>query len=209
LVGELLKFCKAKKANFIITNTHARKGLSRLFLGSFAETLITSSTLPILAVQPDAIVSDQIKRILFATDFSKNSNAGYKRTLEIAKKIGAEITLFHKRFSSVEPIVQSGVYMLGGGWVSTAQLLDDEEKATIELSNKWIQQAKQYDVNVNYVSNPADLAISNAIIETAKTKKADLIVVVNQTGRWGTVVLGSISRELLRQAPVPVLILHK
>lgn len=208
-VSQLLKYGKAKKADYIVISSHARKGLSRLFLGSFAETLVSSAKIPLIVVHPDSKVTQSVKNLLFATDFSDVSKAGFLKTLELAKELKAEVTLFHKLFSSTEPIVQSGIYMLGGGWVSTAQFLKDEETAKSELAKKWTALAAQKGVPVNYVSNQPDVGIAEAICETSKSKNADMIVVVNQTGRWGTVLLGSVSREILRQAPVPVLVLHK
>lgn len=207
-VDVLLKYAKSKKAGLIAVGSHARKGLSRLFLGSFAETLITSARLPVLVVSPEAKVASRVSKILFSTDFSDASKKAYLKVLELAKSLDAEVVLFHKKLSSVEPVIQSGVYMLGGGWVSTAQFLEEDEKAKIELSKKWTSEGLKKGVKVEYVTAHADLGIADAVCETAKQKNADLVIVVNQTGRWGTILLGSVSREVVRRAPCPVLVLH-
>lgn len=207
-VDLLLKHAKQKKAQMIVAGTHARKGLKRVLLGSFAETLVTSAKLPILVVSPESKVTKKVQKIVFATDFSKTSQKGFKETLLLAKALGAQVVLFHKTLSTLEPVIQSGVYMLGGGWVSTAQFLDDDQKAKSEMAVKWVADAKKMGVSVDYVSAHPDLGIAEAVCETAKQKNADLIVVLNQTGRWATVLLGSISREVLRQSPTPVMILH-
>ena len=66
-VKTFLTYAKSKRADLIVTATHANQGLSRLLLGSFTETLILHSKLPVLVVNPTA-KARPIQKILFPTD---------------------------------------------------------------------------------------------------------------------------------------------
>lgn len=206
-VNELLKAAAKEKAGLIALSTHARKGLSRLFLGSFAETLATASKIPLLTVSPDAKIGE-IKTILVPTDFSKESAATFDVIVNKAKKLGAKIILFHKELSAIAPVAHAGLYMLGGGWFPAAQYLEQDQKAKEDLANKWMSKARAKGVDSEYVTNSPDLGISSAIVDTAKVKNADLIAITNQVGPWKAVLLGSVTKDVLRDATVPVWVLH-
>jgi len=49
---EILRAAKEQHAGLICIGTHGRKGLSRLFLGSVAEGVLRSATIPVLAIRP-------------------------------------------------------------------------------------------------------------------------------------------------------------
>jgi nucleotide-binding universal stress UspA family protein len=49
---EILRAAKENNVGLICIGTHGRKGLSRLFLGSVAEGVLRSSTVPVLAIRP-------------------------------------------------------------------------------------------------------------------------------------------------------------
>lgn len=50
-VDEILSFARAKNAWMLTLGTHGRTGLGRLFLGSVAEGVLRSATLPVLVVR--------------------------------------------------------------------------------------------------------------------------------------------------------------
>src|SRR5262249_39669163 len=67
-VEKLLEYAEKSQASLIAVGTHARKGVMRFLLGSFAETLILHSKTPLLIVNPKCKPMPAIKEILFATD---------------------------------------------------------------------------------------------------------------------------------------------
>ena len=62
----LVRHAESEKAECIVLNTHSRKGLSRLVLGSFAESLIHKSSIPLLVLNPTAKSNSSIMKILYA-----------------------------------------------------------------------------------------------------------------------------------------------
>jgi nucleotide-binding universal stress UspA family protein len=50
-VDELLSLALARDADLIVVGTHGRRGLRRMLLGSFAETLVRRSPIPVAVVR--------------------------------------------------------------------------------------------------------------------------------------------------------------
>lgn len=74
--GEILNAARAYKAPVIVMGTHAVAGMDRFLLGSTAEGVLREATCPVITVGPhvhSAGTADAIRRLLFATDFSKES----------------------------------------------------------------------------------------------------------------------------------------
>jgi nucleotide-binding universal stress UspA family protein len=61
-VSALLELARARDAELIVAGTHARKGLARLFVGSFAETLMRASEIPVLIVNPRFVPRSRTSR---------------------------------------------------------------------------------------------------------------------------------------------------
>ena len=70
---QVIAYAKESEAHLIATGTRTRKGLERMLLGSFAETLLFRSDVPLYVINPHQSVSRQLKRIFFPTHFSDAS----------------------------------------------------------------------------------------------------------------------------------------
>ncbi len=143
------------------------------------------------------------KHILVPTDGSKLSVKAAKQAVKLAKALGARITGFH-----VAPDFSSTYY--GDGYILRAP----GAKAQAEFLQK---QARRYlaviEVEAEVEKVPCEVfhAISDspfeAIIDAAKKKKCDLIVMASH-GRRGlsALVLGSETHKVLIHSKIPVLV---
>jgi nucleotide-binding universal stress UspA family protein len=52
IVEEIIKYIKAKGIDLVIIGTHGRKGMDRIILGSIADRVIKSASVPVLSVNP-------------------------------------------------------------------------------------------------------------------------------------------------------------
>lgn len=207
-IDSLLGHAKTEKADLIVTGTHARKGVSRLFLGSFAESLILRSKVPVLVVNP-ANQARPIKKILFPTDFRSQSKPLFLKACALARKVGAEITLLHVIPHPIEAVVQSGVYLLAGGWVSVPDYMKGEEQRLRKVAEIWKSQAASAGVSVTTLFDAGAIGVKESILRHAKLKKFDLIAMSAQSGRLAAAFLGSVSRQVLRDAPCAVWVMRR
>jgi nucleotide-binding universal stress UspA family protein len=210
-VGTLINYAEKSKADMIVVGTHAKKGISRFFLGSFAETLLLHSKIPVLVVGPHSefpLHERKTQNILFSTDFGTASFPTFKKVLALAKAHHAKVTLFHCLPHPIEPVIQSGVYLLGGGFVSFPEYVLQDEERKQKMCEKYVAAGKKVGVAVDVNINPGHGNTANAIIEQAQLGKTDLIAMAAESGAFSAALIGSVTRQVVRAAPCPVWVLR-
>jgi nucleotide-binding universal stress UspA family protein len=140
----------------------------------------------------------EIKKILFATDFSEGSSSSLPYAVSIAKQYGAKLYFVHVIYDVVKT---SGWYV---PHVSMDELYRDMEKnAKAQLEKSFIEEIRGYkDVeHVVLKGTPYE-----EISRFAEENKIDLIV-IGTHGRKGLdrMLFGSTAEQVVRYAPCPVL----
>jgi nucleotide-binding universal stress UspA family protein len=103
--GSILFFAEEQDIDLIVMGTHGRQGLDRMAMGSVAEKTLRKAHCPVLTIRqpshdfaksgPDGEHSVGLRKILFCTDFSDNSNRALNYALSLAGEYNAELTLLH------------------------------------------------------------------------------------------------------------------
>lgn len=189
-------------ANLIAVSSHARKGAQRIVLGSFAESLVLQSPLPVLVVNPKTQVARKLKTILFPTDFSPKSRLVYERTVDLAARLKVQVLVFHKTQllyvppSMLVPIVPASTF-------------EDARKEIETLGKGWVEHAKKKGVRAKLHLDTKQGRVLDEINRAArKLGPSTLIAIASQSGAITTLVMGSLTRQLLRTAPCPILVIH-
>lgn len=105
----LSEIVEKQDIDLIVIGTHGRRGIQKVLLGSVAEEIFRLATCPVLTVGPrvDARTSTEIKlrRILYPTDFSKESVAALDCAMSLAEEYEANLMMLHvTQKISEEPI---------------------------------------------------------------------------------------------------------
>jgi nucleotide-binding universal stress UspA family protein len=86
-----------KHVDLVVTGTHGREGFGKVLLGSHAENILRHSPVPVLTVGPhvqlDPEAAAEMKHILYATDFSKASQAALPYAVSLAEENQAELDM--------------------------------------------------------------------------------------------------------------------
>jgi nucleotide-binding universal stress UspA family protein len=182
--------------DLIVIGTRGRSGISKFVLGSAAEEVLRQAPCPVLTVGPNTPAlgkrSGEITKILFATDFSVESNAAAPYAVSLAQECQAYLTLLHViRAPKAGDLVQAGDLRK-----SSTQLLHDLLPAEAEL---WC--VPEYLVEQG---NPAE-----KILEVAGRSGAELIVLgVRQPSGFpgaATHLPIATAHKVVSQAACPVL----
>ena len=200
----MAQYAAKQKALCIVVGTQAKQGLDRLVLGSFAETLILNSSTPLLLINPHCQTPSRLDSVLFATDFSKASKRAFSKVASLASKLAAEITLFHvipKPFRWTE---EAADLLFGHGEMSTKQYFELESQARVREAEKLQKELKGLKVPITLHVEKSSESVAELTLAYAKKSKAKLIAMAAQSGMVAATVLGSATREVLRQAKVPV-----
>ena len=144
--------------------------------------------------------------ILLSTDGSDVARKGVKHGIALAKALNAKVTVI----TVTEP---PPVDLVSGhaGWIPPREMLDSFDAARKERVGEVLDEvramAEQIGISAELLHVP-DAHPATAIIETAKSRGCDLIVMASH-GRRGLrkLFLGSQTSEVLADGSVPVLVL--
>lgn len=177
---EIVDSATSNQADMIIMGRHGRTGLLRLMMGSVAAKVIGHAPCNVLVVPPDAKV--EYKKVLIATDGSKYSDAAVREAIGIAKRCDSSLVTVSVAASDAEIVVAK-----------------DNVKNVEELARKEGIKAEGQTI----IGKPYEV-----IIETAKQKNADLIV-VGSRGRKGLerLLMGSVTERVIGHTESAVLVI--
>ena len=141
-----------------------------------------------------------IKKILFATDFSDNSKYALTFALSFTQKYEAKLFILH--------VIQQPSYPLGMYAEISFDAMDKFSQSISQAVDKEMQTLREKDLKgiSSYECMIVHGTPSLEILRTAKEKAVDLIV-VGTHGRTGLdhVLFGSTAEKVVRRAPCPVL----
>lgn len=66
-------------ANLVVMGTHGRTGVSRLLFGSVTESVMRTSTVPVIAVNPGASEGAHVERVLCPVSFTETNREALRR----------------------------------------------------------------------------------------------------------------------------------
>ncbi|MFM8270100.1 MAG: universal stress protein [Pseudomonadota bacterium] len=203
-VDALLSEAKRIKADMILVNTHARKGFSRFWMGSFAETLMHHSPLPVLFLNPSLKPVTQVKTILFPTNLSPDSQKALRTVGQMAVDLKAEVVLYN----SVEYFVANPGLGLTESMVFTQNIERDVKLRKKTLEGWAAHLKKEHGLKVKTIVDEANVRVSDGILKLSRKLPSCMIAMASQTGPVLSVLVGSTTRRVVREAPVPVLVVH-
>jgi nucleotide-binding universal stress UspA family protein len=190
-VDAVLSAAEDGQTDLVVMGTHGRGGAQRLVLGSVAENVVRQSKVPVFVVRhkqtklltakADAVSA--LQRILCPVNFGAAARGALVHAVSIAERFGARLTVLY----ALEPEDRSGV-----------------ARAKEKLCS-WIPGG----VVAKCVWQPLVRKgqAAEQIIAFARTEQPDLIVLGAQRRlSIGTALFGTTTEAVLRQAPVPVLV---
>ncbi len=185
-------------ASMIIMGRRGKKGLKRLMMGSTTARVIGHAPCNVLVVPRASQV--EFRSILVATDGSRYSAAAASEAIGIAKRNKCDLTVI-----AVVPAELVAPVDIDFATVSREKLADAEMQVAEKNAKAVKEAAVKEGVSVKafvMTGKPAD-----AIIETAKEQKSDLIV-LGSHGRTGLekLLMGSVAERVIVLSPDAVLV---
>ncbi|HVE39903.1 MAG TPA: universal stress protein [Planctomycetota bacterium] len=197
-IGVILDVVEDWKATMIAMATHGTTGLKRVLLGSVAEAVLRKSPVPVLVVRPfwssDEAPSDDVERrpirtLLVPVDGSDLSGMVVPAALEFSSLFDPRVLLLR---------------------VLEAKKKGEGARELEEAKSHLQGMAKPFErkgIDTLQIVERGDPV--HQILETARFHEADLIAMTTH-GRSGIgrLVTGSVTEQVLRRSPVPLLVVR-
>jgi nucleotide-binding universal stress UspA family protein len=197
IVDEAVK----NKSSMIVMGRRGRTGLKRLMMGSVTARVIGHAPCNVLVVPKAAELG--FMNIVVATDGSRHSMAAASEAIGLAKRNSSKLTVI--AVVPAELVTPTDIEVA----MSQRELIAEKEMHVAEQNAKAVKEAAQKEgVSVQafvMTGKPAD-----AVIETAKDKGADLIV-VGSHGRTGLerLLMGSVAERVIVLSDRAVLVVKR
>lgn len=195
-VDHLLKQTRKRGARLLALYTQNKVGIERLVLGSFAETAVHRSRIDLLLAGPKTKFAKRTRNIFFASDFSPKAKKDLGKVIDLCQHFGAGLTVFHAANVRYQWAIDE-----------TDPKLKAYRRATDQMAEWIANQCSRAGVANSVVINADFNSIPNQALKSARKTKADLIVVRAKIGPGAALMGGSVTRNILRNSRVPVLIL--
>ena len=185
--------------DLIAMATHGRSGLSRLLLGSVAETVVRAARVPVLLIRGQSAWKPWATgKILVPLDGSEASEG----ILPVVERLAAPRDLTLVLFKVIDPLASSALSEASirpHQWMALRR--EDAERYLAKVAEPLMVNGLQVECAVRYGR------AAETIAAFAGRERADLIAMATH-GRRGLsrLLLGSVAAGVLRSAPVPVLL---
>lgn len=204
----LVSIIHENEVDLVVVGTHGRTGLGKLLLGSVAEDILRHSPCPVLTVGPKVSgraklrdVSSRgrdlappeldLRQILFATNFARNSALAAQDAAALALEFHARLILMHV----IEDYARLG---------SEPGPIEDSRHRLQELIPKNVQLQYNPELMLEFGRAP------ERILKIACEREADMIILGARTPEMGTTHLPwSAAHHVIAQAHCPVLTIRQ
>lgn len=185
-------------ADMLVVGTHARKGVARVVLGSVAESLYKRALCPVAVVRRFDHSSGTLGPLVAPTDFSAGANHAVEAAALLARTLGVRLTVLHVLPEVLPP---KGEESPEATRRAAERLRRDAEARLRSLGESLRLKAAQVDLACVTGVDAAE------IVHMGKEIRAGCIV-MGTRGLSGLprVLLGSVTDQVLREAPCPVLV---
>lgn len=201
---EIARQAGEKAVDLVITATHGRSGLKRLFLGSVTERLMRILSCPLLVLRSTGDSEQAIrqelpfKKILVGYDFSEDADAAFRTGLNMAQEFESSLHLMH--------VVEPTAYRDYARFPSNS---GEPLRQDMYDSIKSRMQALVPDDALNWCSLETLIRVGKPyaeLVRYAQTQAVDLIITgVRGHGMVEELLVGSTTDRVIRRAPCPVL----
>jgi len=140
-----------------------------------------------------------MRRILVTADGSEASHRGVRYALDLAKQLGAKLTVAHVRVSAIYATDPMGL------------ALPEIDKASREAAERILAEELELvrGGEVEVRGELLDGSPAEAVAEAARAEDVDLVVVGSRgRGAVARMLLGSVADRLVHISPKPVLVVR-
>ncbi len=196
IVGE----AKARGADAIVTGTHGRSGMNRLFAGSVAESVLRQSPIPVIVLREATRLALDVAsaKLLVPVDGSEYSDRAVDTAIDMAEALKGEVVV-----CNVVDLAQAST-MTAGDAQLIAACLDALEAEGKSFVNDAVTHASPRVKTSSIVRQGFPIDEINKL--AAETGAACIVIGTHGRGGLQRAVMGSVAEGVVRESNVPVVV---
>ncbi len=176
----IIEYSHELKTDLIVMGSSGATGLKEMFIGSNTEKVVRNSDIPVLVVKC-GVSHFEMKKFVFASDFSESVKPSFGRFLKFVKKFNGEVHLL---------------------FVNTVHNFESTQKTSKRL-HKFITNFELPKHSLNIFN---DTSIEKGILNFSRDLGADVIALnTHQRSGLSSMFNESISEDLVNHALKPVI----
>ena len=196
----ILSFAQTENIELIVMGTHGRRGFDRLVLGSTTDRVMRRAACPVLVISkashssiaagPEGRHGHRLSRILYCTDFSKNSERALSYAISATAEYDAELTLLHVVEHVPHSLKKDELVVSCAGELDKLVAADMRKNCKIKMA---VRVGKPYEQIVRHVVEEQIDMVAMAARGAEALDRA---------------VFGSTTYRVIQLGPCPVLAVH-
>lgn len=203
-VRTLVEYLRGSGADLVLVSSRGRHWMSRMVLGSFAESLLLRSPIPVLFLGRSPIGFEQKPLFLYPTDFSAASKRGFLLFVRQIRFLDPELLILH-----VEqyPGLITGYSLTGVGAYLPEVYWKIQKESSLSEGELWAGLAQEAGVSARFLLEECGASAAHSIERVAQEQSVSLIGLVSVRSDLDRLLLGSISTRLFRASRIHVWVL--
>lgn len=201
-VDAIALFAKKNGADLVLVNTHARKGMSRFWQGSFSESLLSQTKVPVLFINPHVRLSGSLRTLIYPTNLSPECEKVVQKVAALAKRLKTQLILYN----NVEYFVAAPGLSFTESLVFERQVERDIDQRQKNLKKLAQKLKSKFGISVRVVVDEGDVSAAKAILRQGKKIPSSMTIMTALTGPVLSTLVGSTTRQVVRGSEEPVLV---
>ena len=206
IVPAIRDYCRDHAIDLVVITTHGRGGVRRAMLGSVADHLMRTSSVPVLMITTRSaprITTAWPSRILVPLDGSPHSAASLKQVRALDPDRTARI-LLTAIVQTIPPTINPWVFppefFLETAEHRSLHSRDYLNRTVTELRSEGFRVGGRIELGTK---------VAREILKVALSKRCDLIVMTTHgAGGMDRVMFGSVADQVIRHSTTPVLVVR-
>jgi len=204
-VIEVNRIAGERQASLIVVGTHGATLAREMLIGGTAMGIVHQATVPVLVIRLKiteeeggvrcvSACRDLRRHILFCTDFSDTAERAFQYVERIVERGAGFVTLLH-----VQDKTRIGKHL-----EHRLEEFNQTDQERLERLKARLEKAAEVNVRIQIpYGHPVE-----EILRVTHEEQDDTLIVMGSQGRGflAQVFLGSVSHQVVRRAPVPVLL---
>lgn len=209
VMTEVKSFCEENEVGSVLVFSSKKSGLERFFKGSFSDTLLFSLNLPSFVLPLDVEKIDLTSPILVPFDLSKENAEAIHTFFNSQPPLPkSKIVLYHKITRPDEAFIQTGVHFAGGAWLSMEDFHANQMEQCKNRCDDLQKSLAGLGYEVETFLDSAFGAVDEGIRDYCQKERVGVTLLFTNASPATALLLGSLTRQLLRNPPTPLWVLH-